>query len=162
MVHTPVIPNRHIVDGIPLEPDLEIVVLHDKLHKPRQEVLALLIGQTVDALDVVANAEDGLPAGDRVSADEGVDGLQQLAHVLGRATLGRVDLEVVALGGVVEERLGREDGQLIEEALERGRDTVVELVSRGPESVCTGRLAASPREVVCWGELCLPPPVLGN
>ena len=138
MVHTPVVPNREVIDGIPLEPDLKIVVLHDELHKPRQEVLALLIGQAVDALDVVANAEDGLPAGDRVGADEGVDGLQQLADVLGRATLGRVDLEVVALGGVVEERLGREDGQLIEETLEGGRDAVVELISRGPESVYAG------------------------
>ncbi len=98
----------------------------------------------MDALDVMAGAKDGLPAGDRVGADQGVDGLEDLADVLGGTTLGSVDLKVVALGSVVEERLGRENGQLVEEALQSGRDAVVELVARSPEGVCPVRSVACP------------------
>lgn len=114
------------------------MVLDNQLREPVQEVLALLVRQAVDALDVVADGEDGLPAGDGVGADDGVDGLEGLADVLGGAALLRVDGEAVALGRVVEGRLGRVGGQSVEEAAERGGDAVVELVARGPEGVCGG------------------------
>ena len=56
----------------------------------------------MDALDVVADGKDGLPAGDGVGADDGVDSLEDFAYILGCTALACVDLKVVALGGVIE------------------------------------------------------------
>ena len=102
MVHTPIIPNRHIIHALPLVPHLQIVVLHNQLNKPIQKVLALLLAQAMNALHVVADGEDGLPARDRVGADDGVHGVERLADVFGGAARRRVDGEVVALSGVGE------------------------------------------------------------
>ncbi len=138
MVHTPVIPDRDIIHRLPPQAHLEVVVLDNQLREPVQEVLALLLGQAVDALDVVADGKDRLPARDRVRADHGVDRLEHLADVLRRAALLGVDGEAVALGRVVEGRLGGVGRQSVEEAAEGDRDAVVELVARGPESVYGG------------------------
>lgn len=56
----------------------------------------------MNALDVVADGKDRLPACDGVGADDRVDSLEDFAYVLGRTALPSVDLKVVALGGVVE------------------------------------------------------------
>jgi hypothetical protein len=65
-----------------------------------------------------------------------VDGLEDLADVLGRAALGRVELEAVALGCLVEAGLGVGRGEALEEALVWGGDAVEELVAGSPEGVC--------------------------
>lgn len=135
MVHRPVVPDRQIVHVLPAVPHLQVVVLDDELHEPAQEVRRLLVAEAVDLLHVVADGEDGLPAGDRVRADDGVDGLEELADVLRGAALGRVDAEAVAVGGLVEARLGVGGCEGVEEGTEGGRDAVVDLVPRSPEGV---------------------------
>ena len=58
----------------PLMPDLQIVVFDNQTHKPIQQSPALLLRQPVDALDMMPYSEDGLPACDRVRANDGMDG----------------------------------------------------------------------------------------
>lgn len=82
------------------------MVLDNELDKPPQEVLGLVVRQPVDALHVVAHGEDGLPAGYGVRADNRVDRLEGVAHVLGGAARLGEELEIVALRGIVESRLG--------------------------------------------------------
>jgi len=138
MVHTPIIPNRHIVYVLPLIPDLQIMVLYDQLHKPVQEVLALVLGQTIDPLYVVTDGEDRLPTGDWIGADHGVNGLEGLADIFGRAARGGIELEVVALRRFVEAWLGVVCDESVEEGAEGRGDAVIEFVARGPESVWGG------------------------
>ena len=129
MIDGSVIPDGQVVDMLPLEADLEVVVLHNQLDKPVEEVLALLVREAVDALDVVADGEHGLPPRYWVGSNEGVNGLENLADVLGSAAGGRVDGEVVALGGVVEERLSVVSSKSVEELPQLGGDAIVELIT---------------------------------
>lgn len=55
VVHAPVIPDGNIVGVLPLEAHLQVVVLDNELDEPVKEMLALLVGQAVDALAVVAD-----------------------------------------------------------------------------------------------------------
>lgn len=102
MIHASIIPNRQVIHILPTKPDLKIMVLNDELDEPIEEPLALGLGEPVDALHVVADGEHALPPRYGVRADHRVDGLEDLASVLGRAARRRVDLEVVPLGGFVE------------------------------------------------------------
>lgn len=138
MVHAPVIPDGDVIGVLPLVAHLQVVVLDNELHEPVEEVLALLLAQAVDALAVVTDGIDGLPAGDGVGADDGVDGLEDLAHVLRSAALAAVHAEAVTLGRLVEERLRVIRSQGVEEGAQGGRDALVELVARGPECVTAG------------------------
>lgn len=135
MVHRPVVPDGQIVDILPPVADLQVVVLDDELDEPVEEVLRLGLAQPVDLLDVVAHGEDALPARHGVRADDGVDRLEELAHVLGGAPLGAVQLEAVALSRLVEARLGVGCREGVEEALQGLRDAVVDLVAGCPEGV---------------------------
>lgn len=74
---------------------------------------------------MLADGEYGLPAGDRVGADDRVDGLEQLADVLGGAASLAEELEAVALSGFVEAWLRVCGSQGLEEALVWLRDAVV-------------------------------------
>lgn len=135
MVHRAVIPDGEVIDVLPLVTDLQVVVLDNELHEPVEEVARLGLAETVDLLDVMASAEDALPAGDGVGANHGVDGFEELADILRRTTLGAVDLETIALSGVVEAGLSVGRSECLEELLQRLGDTVVNLVSGRPESV---------------------------
>lgn len=150
MVHAPIIPNRHIIHPLPLEPDLQVMILHNQLAKPPQEMLALVLGQPVDPLHVVAHGKHRLPPRDRVGADDGVHGLEHLADVLRRAARRRVHGEVVALGGGREERLRVVRGERVEEGAQRRGDAVVQLVAGRPEGVAArlGELGEAEERVV--------------
>lgn len=89
----------------------------------------------MDVLDVVAHGEHGLPACHGVGAHDGVDGLEDVADVLGGAACGGEELEVVLLGCCVEVWLGIVCRERVEEAPESWRDAIIELVSRGPKSI---------------------------
>lgn len=71
---TAVVPDGNVVLVAPLEADLQIVVLLDALVKELEQLLALLGAELVNAAGKVANGKDGLPARNRVGADNGVDG----------------------------------------------------------------------------------------
>lgn len=57
VVNTPVVPNGNIIHILPLEADLQIMVFDDELDEPVKEVLALLIREAMDALDVVSDSK---------------------------------------------------------------------------------------------------------
>jgi hypothetical protein len=64
-----------------------------------------------------------------------VDSLENVAYVLGRAALRRVQLEVVGVGSVLEPRLRVVRRQAVEEAAQGLRDTVIEFIAGSPEGV---------------------------
>ena len=129
MVDAPVIPDREVVYIAPPVPHLQVVIVHYEAHEPVEEMPGLVIGEPVDLGHVVADGEDALPARHRVGADDRVDGLEDLADILGRTALLGEKLEVVLLGGLVEAWLSVGGRQSVQEAAERGRDAIVELVS---------------------------------
>lgn len=135
MVHTPVIPDGEIIRVLPLVADLQIVVIDEQSHEPCEESLTLLLSHVVNLGNVMAECEDGLPARDGVGADDGVDGFEELADILGSTALSSEELEAVLLGGLVEARLGVGGGQGVEEFLVWFRDAVVQFVAGGPEGV---------------------------
>lgn len=67
-----------------------------------------------------------------------MDGLESLADVLGGTSLAAVHAEAVALGRLIEQRLGVVGGEGVEEGAQGGRDAVVELVAGGPEGITAG------------------------
>jgi hypothetical protein len=85
---------------------------------------------------MVAHRKDGPPPRDRVGAHHGVDGIERVACVLGRAARARVEVEAVAPSGFAEEGLGVSGGQGVEKAAEGRGYAVIELVTGGPECVC--------------------------
>jgi hypothetical protein len=125
VVHTPVIPDGEIVRVLPPVTDLQIVVIDEQSHEPCEKSLALELAHVVHLAYVLADGKDGLPARDGVGADDGVDGLEELADVLGGAAGLGVELEAVPLGGLVEAGLCVGGGQGLEEFLVWFGDAVV-------------------------------------
>lgn len=89
----------------------------------------------MDVLDVMAHGEHGLPACHGVGAHDWVDGLEDVADVLGGAACGGEELKVVLLGSCVEVWLGVVCRERVEEAPKSWRDAIIELVSRGPKGI---------------------------
>lgn len=82
----------------------------------------------MDVLDVVAHSKDGLPSRHRVGAHDGVNSLEHITDVFWSPTCRREELEVVLLSCCVEVWLGVVCRESVEEAPERGRDAIIELV----------------------------------
>lgn len=80
----------------------------------------LALSQAIDVLNVVTDSEDCLPAGDRVSADNGMLGRELAANVERVAALFFVELEFVVFGGLGEEGLGVGCCEGVEELLVGG------------------------------------------
>lgn len=111
------------------------LALDDQLSEPVEKVVALVLGHFIDALRVVANGVNALPAGDRIRPDDGVNRLEVCSDVLWRTAFGAVQLEVVPLGTFVENGLRVSGSQSLQELLVRWRQTVVDLVARRPQSI---------------------------
>lgn len=141
MKRTPIIPNRNIILTLPLEPDLQIMIIHQQLSKPLQQILAFVAREAVDVGNVCADGEDAAPARHGVGADDGVHGFEHRARVEGRAARLVVELETAALGGFVEVGLREGAGELRDEGLPEGGEAVVDFVARGPHCVCQVLLA---------------------
>ena len=99
------------------------------------EHVAFVCRHTENSVEVMTDTEDRLPSRHRVRPDDGVHRLKQLANILRRAALAAVDLESGALGRLVEPRLRKSRRQGLQEALQRARDAVVDLIPGGPESI---------------------------
>jgi hypothetical protein len=69
-------PRTNVIRVLPLQPNLQVMVLVHQVEEPRQQLLAFLACQAVDVLDVPAHGEDALPPGDWVRAYNGMDGFQ--------------------------------------------------------------------------------------
>ncbi len=74
MEDRPIVPDSYIIAVLPLEADLEIVVVDEQAVEPVEQGLGLFFGDVVDMTDVAADGEDGFPAGGGVSTYNGVDG----------------------------------------------------------------------------------------
>lgn len=86
MISTAIIPNSHIILILPSQPNVQVMILHNEVDESLQEIVALVLGKTVDAGNVVANRKDRVPACDGVGANDGVHRLEDHADVLGGAT----------------------------------------------------------------------------
>lgn len=118
VIDAAIVPDGEIVDIVPSVTDLQVMVLDDQADEPVQDVLGLVIRQTMDVLDMVAHREHGFPACHGVGAHDGVDGLEDVADVLGGAARRGEELEVVLIGGCVEVWLGVVCCESVEEAPE--------------------------------------------
>jgi len=136
VIHAPVVPDGQVVLVLPPVAHLQVVVVDDQADEPVEQRAALESCHVVDLLHVRTDGEDGFPASHWVGADHGVDGLEDLADVLGGAALGGVELEAVAFGSLVEAGLCVSRGESLEKALVWGGDAVEELVAGSPEGVC--------------------------
>jgi hypothetical protein len=111
------------------------VVLVNEIQEPGKELGALFLRQAVDVLDVSADREDALPAGDRVGANDGMDSLELGADVLCCAARLVVQLEPSCLGHFLETWLLKRGRQGLEELLIGLADAVVDFVAGGPKGV---------------------------
>jgi hypothetical protein len=68
---------------VPLEANLQVMVLGDHTEELIKQVSALTISQTIDVLDMMTNSENGLPSSHGVSANNRVLGGELAANVLG-------------------------------------------------------------------------------
>jgi hypothetical protein len=118
-----------IILVVPLEADLEIMVLGDHTEELVEKMGRLVLSQAVDVLDVVADSEDGLPACNWVGADDWVLGREFIADVKWGATRFSVELELLVLGSLSEERLGIGGSKSIKELLVGRRESVVDLIT---------------------------------
>ncbi len=84
---------------------------------------------------MLANCKDGLPACDRVGADDRVNSREHVANIVRGAARGGVEFEVIFVGGIVESGLRVGGGQGVEELLIGSGKAVVELVAGSPEGV---------------------------
>ena len=84
----------------------------------------------------MADCEYRLPACDWIGADYGVDSLQVLADVQGRASRSTVQFKVVITCSLIELWLRKGSGKTFEKPLVRCRNPIKELIARGPESIC--------------------------
>ena len=92
-----IVPNGNVVNILPLEPNLKVMVIFEQLLKPLQEHGALLLGHTVDELSVLANRIQAFPARDWICTDDWMDGSELSADVFSSSTWLFVELEITAL-----------------------------------------------------------------
>lgn len=135
MIDAAIVPDGEVVDVGPPVANLQIMVLDNQTDEPVQEVLRLVVRETVDVFHVVTHGEHRLPAGDRVGPHNRVNSLEHVADVLGSTACGSEELEVVLLRCCVEIWLGVVGCERVEEAPECWRDAVIELIARGPQSI---------------------------
>ena len=124
-----------VIGCLPLQPNLKVMISVDQIEEPGEKLLALLVCQAVDVLDVPAYREDALPSSYWVGADNRMDRFQLASHVLGSTARLIVELESGSLGDLGESRLLERSGQALQELLIRLADAIVDFVSRGPECI---------------------------
>lgn len=146
MIGAAIVPDSHVVDVLPAQPDVQVVVLDHQVDEALEEVVALVPGEAVDARDVVADGEDRVPPGDGVGPDHGVRRLEDDADVLGGPARPGEHGQVVGRGGLREVGVGAVRGEGAQEGAQRRRDAVVQLVSRCPECVFAIERLAFARE----------------
>jgi len=120
---------------LPLEPDLEVVVLVKKVKEPVEKLLALLLSDAVDVADVTSNGENTLPPSHWVGPHNGMDGLEDGADVLGGTTRLVIELEAVTLSGRCEAGLLERHVKGLDELLERLAEDVIKVVPASPKGV---------------------------
>src|SRR5271155_3145607 len=75
----------NIIRILPLEPNLQVVILVHQFQEPLKNRFALLFGQPIDVSNVTADWEDPLPSSDRICADDWVDGFELASYIFRRS-----------------------------------------------------------------------------
>lgn len=114
------------------------MILNNELQKRFQQRSTLLRFEPIDLLRVDADGIDRLPARDGIGADDGVDGREVGADVLGGAAGAFEEGEAAFRCDGVELGLGEGAGEGLVELLVGFRDAVVDVVAGGPEGVWDG------------------------
>lgn len=130
-----VLRRTDVIGVLPLEPDLEVVVLVKKLKEPVEELLTLLLGDTINVTDVASHRENTLPTGDWVGPHNGMDGLEDGSDVLRCTTRLIVKLEAVTLSGLCKAGLLESHLKCLDELLERFAEDVIQIVSASPKGI---------------------------
>ena len=68
-----IVPNRDIINVLPLEANLQIMVIFQQLLEPPKKHVALFFGDTVDELAVLADWIEALPSCYRIRSDDGMN-----------------------------------------------------------------------------------------
>lgn len=165
MVNAPVIPDSHVIDILPLQTDLQVMVLDDEVDKPIEKMAALGLAEPMDAFDVLTNSKNRFPSGHGVRAYDRVNSFEHLAYIFRGAAFRAVDPKAILFGGLIELRLGVFGRQRIQKALQCRRDAVIQFVSGCPECICG--VVMSLVHWFCVGRQWvlaedLPPPVSGS
>ena len=105
VINTPVVPNRYIIRILPAMSNLQVVIFHNQLHEPFQQRFRFQGRHFIDVLHVAADCEDGFPPCDRVSANDGMDGGEFFANVVGGAARVGVEFEVTSFSSLIKLRL---------------------------------------------------------
>lgn len=83
-------------------PNLQIMILHNQLHKPIQRLPALLFRQPIDLLHMMTDRKYRVPSRHRIRPNDRMNGRQVFAYVLRSTARLTVDLEPVFFGAGVE------------------------------------------------------------
>ena len=67
--------RTQVVWILPPKSYLQIVILHNEIHEPIQEVTTFLFRETIDLLDMTSHSKHRFPARDWVRSDHGMNGL---------------------------------------------------------------------------------------
>jgi hypothetical protein len=121
---------------VPLEADLEVVVLSDHAEEFSKEVRALTLREAVNVLDVMAEGKDGLPSSDWVGANDWMLGGELGTNIQWRSTGRIIEFKFVVLGGLGEEWLSISCSKSVKELLVGWGEAVIDFISRGPECIC--------------------------
>lgn len=121
-------PRTDIVGILPLQADLQFGILVHNVKEPSQKLSALLLGDTIDMLDMGADWENTLPPGDGVRAHNGMNGLELGADIGSIAARLVVELEPTPGRSLSEAGLLKSDTQALEELLIRLADLVIDFI----------------------------------
>lgn len=113
------------------------LTLYNQLCEPTKEVVALRLGNLIDALSMMANGVHTLPPSDWVRPDDGVSSLQVCPDILRGTALSAVQLEVVLLGTLIEDWLSVRSSEAFQELLVCRRQAIVNFVTGRPKRVTT-------------------------
>ena len=155
MVYAPVVPDRQVIRIIPSKPDLQIMVFHNQLDEPIQQVVALCFRHFINTLSMMSDRIDAFPPGHRVGADDRMYSFQVRTHILRCAPLCAVELESILGCSLAENWLRIGGGKSFEELLVSWRNAIIDLVTGSPECISSSfwHFGKPQDSIVAWDRL---------
>lgn len=108
------------------------MVLVHQLQEPIEDILALLLSETIDMPHVTTDGKDTLPSCDRVGPNHWMDCLKLASNILRSSSWLIVQREAAPFSHIVEGWLRESCAQCLQEALIWLADSVIELITRCP------------------------------
>lgn len=113
------------------------MIVGNQFHQVTLDMLALIWGQSIHSLQMMANTKDGFPSGNRVRSHNGMLSSQRLVNIVGVASGDLVQVSMLRVRTVTNG--GERAGKSFQESSPGGTDTVVDLIGAGENSITTGR-----------------------